>query len=127
MPFLWQSSRHWNFRLRALLSHSVTRELLKLATAFRLLVRCPLRSSEDERIGWRPLARDARWTQRSWTQLATFKKQLRSQLPLANRSAFNRAVFSRVARASVSYSVTAARPSCARSSFLKLFSARCRA
>ena len=45
---------------------------------------------------------------------------------LAKRSAFNRAVFSRVARASVSYSVTAARASCARSSFLKLLSARCR-
>ena len=46
---------------------------------------------------------------------------------LASRSAFKRAVFSRVARASASYSVTAARPSCARCSFLKLLSARCRA
>jgi hypothetical protein len=46
---------------------------------------------------------------------------------LANRSAFNRAVFSRVARASVSYSVTAARPSCVRSSFLNFLSAHRRA
>jgi hypothetical protein len=46
---------------------------------------------------------------------------------LASRSAFKRAVFSRVARASASYSVTAVRPSCARCSFLKRLSARCRA
>src|SRR5690348_10481143 len=38
---------------------------------------------------------------------------------LASRSAFNRAVFSRVARASDSYSIIAFRPSCVRSSFLK--------
>jgi hypothetical protein len=46
---------------------------------------------------------------------------------LANRSPLNRAVFSRVTRASHSYSVIAFRPSCARSTFLKLSSARCRA
>jgi hypothetical protein len=45
----------------------------------------------------------------------------------ANRSAFSRAVFSRVARASASYSVIAFRPSRARSSCLKRFSACCRA
>src|SRR6476660_4708659 len=44
---------------------------------------------------------------------------------LASRSAFKRSVFSRVARASASYSVTAARPSCARCSFLKRLSAFC--
>ena len=38
-----------------------------------------------------------------------------------SRSAFKHSVFSRVARASASYSVTAARPSCARGSFLKRF------
>jgi hypothetical protein len=46
---------------------------------------------------------------------------------LANRSAFKRAVFARVARASASYSVIAARPSRVRSSFLKHASAHRRA
>ena len=50
-----------------------------------------------------------------------------ASVSLANRSAFKRAVFSRIARARASYSAIASRPSRARSSCLKLFSALCRA
>lgn len=52
---------------------------------------------------------------------------LRSWASLANRSAFSRAVFFRVATASASYSIIAFRPSRARSSCLNRFSACCRA
>jgi hypothetical protein len=52
---------------------------------------------------------------------------LRVWASFANRSALRRAVFSRMARASASYSIIAFRPSCARSSCLKRRSACCRA
>ena len=52
---------------------------------------------------------------------------LRCWASLANRSAFSRAVFFRVATASASYSIIAFRPSRARSSCLNRFSACCRA